>query len=197
MVELEPILWKLNPESNQRSSTSVSNGRGQCPSGAKSIRCWTLPTVKFIHFFGNKSLRKLLQRTRTQFIQPYRSKNVLIEGVSVVNSPMWIVHPVLCENVIVRNVNLTRFAYDLSPIHSFCLFQKKLCFSLGPNNDGVDPESCTDVWITGVLFFSGDDDIAIKSGRNADGRRLNVPSQNLVIQNCTMADGHGGITIGR
>lgn len=124
MVELEPILWKLNPESNQRSSNSVSNGRGQCPSGAKSIRCWTLPTVKFVHFFGNKSLRKLLQRTRTQFIQPYRSKNVLIEGVTVVNSPMWIVHPVLCENVIVRNVNLTRFAYDLSPIHSFCLFQK-------------------------------------------------------------------------
>ncbi|XP_037041976.1 probable polygalacturonase [Bradysia coprophila] len=112
---------------------------------------------------------------RAQFIQPYRSKNVLIEGVTVVNSPMWIIHPVLCENVIIRNINLT---------------------SLGPNNDGIDPESCTDVWITGVLFNSGDDDIAIKSGRNADGRRINVPSQNFVIQNCTMLDGHGGITLG-
>lgn len=69
-------------------------------------------------------------------------------------------------------------------------------FSLGPNNDGIDPESCKDVWITGVVFNSGDDDIAIKSGRNADGRRINVPSQNFVIQNCTMNDGHGGITIG-
>lgn len=71
------------------------------------------------------------------------------------------------------------------------------CFcSLGPNSDGVDPESCKDVWINGVYFNSGDDDIAIKSGRNADGRRINIPSENIVIQNCTMADGHGGITLG-
>lgn len=80
---------------------------------------------------------------RPQFIQPYRSKNVLIEGVTVTNSPMWIIHPVLCDNVIVRNINIS---------------------SLGPNSDGVDPESCKDVWIKGVLFNSGDDDIAIKSG---------------------------------
>lgn len=53
-----------------------------------------------------------------------------------------------------------------------------------------DPESCKDVWITGVLFNSGDDDIAIKAGRNTDGRRINVPSENYVIQNCTMADGY-------
>jgi len=112
---------------------------------------------------------------RPQFIQPYRSKNVLIEGVTILNSPMWIVHPVLCENVIIRNINIT---------------------SLGPNSDGVDPESCKDVLITGVYFNSGDDDIAIKSGRNEDGRRINVPSENIVIQNCTMADGHGGITLG-
>lgn len=50
--------------------------------------------------------------------------------------------------------------------------------------------------ISGVYFNSGDDDIAIKSGRNEDGRRINVPSENIVIQNCTMADGHGGITLG-
>lgn len=75
---------------------------------------------------------------RPQFIQPYRSKNVLIEGVTILNSPMWIVHPVLCENVIIRNINIT---------------------SLGPNSDGVDPESCKDVWINGVYFASGDDDI--------------------------------------
>lgn len=67
---------------------------------------------------------------------------------------------------------------------------------MGPNSDGVDPESCKDVLISGVYFNSGDDDIAIKSGRNEDGRRINVPSENIVIQNCTMADGHGGITLG-
>ncbi len=67
---------------------------------------------------------------------------------------------------------------------------------MGPNSDGVDPESCKDVLISGVYFASGDDDIAIKSGRNEDGRVIGVPSENIVIQNCTMVDGHGGITLG-
>jgi len=112
---------------------------------------------------------------RPQFIQPYRTKNVLIEGVTITNSPMWIVHPVLCENVIIRNINIS---------------------SLGPNSDGVDPESCKDVWIKNVTFNNGDDDIAIKSGRNADGRRVGIPSENIVIQDCNMANGHGGLTLG-
>ncbi|OXA54953.1 putative polygalacturonase, partial [Folsomia candida] len=112
---------------------------------------------------------------RPQFIQPYRSKNVLIQGITITNSPMWIVHPVLCDNVVVRDVNIT---------------------SLGPNSDGVDPESCKDVWIYNVTFNNGDDDIAIKSGRNADGRRVNVSSENIVIQDCSMEEGHGGVTLG-
>lgn len=69
-------------------------------------------------------------------------------------------------------------------------------FSLGPNSDGVDPESCKDILIEGVHFNSGDDDIAIKSGRNADGRRLGRPTENIIIRNCSMVDGHGGITLG-
>lgn len=112
---------------------------------------------------------------RPQFIQPYRCKNVLIEGVTIKNSPMWEIHPVLCTNVTVLNVRISTH---------------------GPNNDGCDPESCTDVLIKGCYFDTGDDCIAIKSGRNADGRRLNAPSQNIVIQSCQMRDGHGGITIG-
>src|SRR5579859_249700 len=112
---------------------------------------------------------------RPQFIQPYRCQNVLIEGVTLKNSPMWQVHPVLCRNVTVRGLTIT---------------------SLGPNNDGCDPESCTDVLIKDCVFDTGDDCIAIKSGRNADGRRLSAPSQNIVIQDCTMKAGHGGVTIG-
>ena len=112
---------------------------------------------------------------RPQFIQPYKCKNVLIEGVKIVDSPMWEVHPVLCENVIVRNVHIS---------------------SHGPNNDGCDPESCKDVLIDGCFFDTGDDCIAIKSGRNNDGRRLNTPTENVIIRNCTMKDGHGGITVG-
>ncbi len=112
---------------------------------------------------------------RPNFIQPYRCTNVLIEGVTVINSPMWEIHPVLCTNVTVRGVTVR---------------------SHGPNNDGCDPESCTDVLIQDCTFDTGDDCIAIKSGRNADGRRINLPSQNIVIRGCTMKDGHGGVVIG-
>jgi polygalacturonase len=112
---------------------------------------------------------------RPQFIQPYRCQNVLIEGVTIINSPMWEIHPVLCTNVTVRNVKIN---------------------SHGPNNDGCDPESCTDVLIDNCVFDTGDDCIAIKSGRNADGRRLHAPTTNVIVRGCQMKDGHGGITIG-
>ncbi len=112
---------------------------------------------------------------RPNFIQPYRCRNVLVEGVTIVNSPMWEIHPVLCTNVTVRGVKIN---------------------SHGPNNDGCDPESCRDVLIEDCVFDTGDDCIAIKSGRNNDGRRVGVPSENLVVRNCTMKDGHGGVVIG-
>jgi len=112
---------------------------------------------------------------RPNFIQPYRSRNILIEGVTIVNSPMWEINPVLCHNVTVRNVSVR---------------------SHGPNNDGCDPESCRDVLIDGCTFDTGDDCIALKSGRNNDGRRLNIPIENVIVRNCTMKDGHGGVVIG-
>jgi polygalacturonase len=112
---------------------------------------------------------------RPMFVQPYRCTNVQIEDLNIVNSPMYEMHPVLCKNVTVRNVSVS---------------------SHGPNNDGCDPESSVDVLIDGCTFDTGDDCIAIKSGRNADGRRLHAPSENLIVQNCTMKDGHGGVTMG-
>ena len=112
---------------------------------------------------------------RPNFIQPYRSRNILIENVHIVNSPMWEVHPVLCTNVTVRGVKIR---------------------SHGPNNDGCDPESCRDVLIERCVFDTGDDCIAIKSGRNADGRRVHVPSEYIVVRECEMRDGHGGVTVG-
>lgn len=112
---------------------------------------------------------------RPNFIQPYRCRNVLIEGVRIINSPMWEVHPVLCSNVTVRGVHIDTH---------------------GPNNDGCDPECCRDVLIEDCVFDTGDDCIAIKSGRNADGRRVNVASENLIVRNCQMKDGHGGVVLG-
>ena len=112
---------------------------------------------------------------RPNFIQPYRCQNVLIEGVTIVNSPMWEIHPVLCTNVTVRKVRID---------------------SHGPNNDGCNPESCRDVLIDGCTFDTGDDCIALKSGRNDDGRRVNVPVENVIVRDCQMKDGHGGVVIG-
>jgi polygalacturonase len=68
--------------------------------------------------------------------------------------------------------------------------------SHGPNNDGCNPESCRDVLIENSFFDTGDDCIAIKSGRNTDGRRVNVPSENIVVSDCEMRAGHGGVVIG-
>ncbi|MEO7508746.1 MAG: glycoside hydrolase family 28 protein [Pyrinomonadaceae bacterium] len=112
---------------------------------------------------------------RPSFIEPYRSKNILIEGVKIVRSPMWEVHPVLSSNITVRKLTIETH---------------------GPNNDGCDPESSRDILIEDCIFDTGDDCIAIKSGRDDDGRRVNVPSENIIIRNCTMKDGHGGVVIG-
>lgn len=112
---------------------------------------------------------------RPNFVQPYRCKNVLIEGITLINSPMWVLNPILSTNVTIRNVKV---------------------ISHGPNNDGCDPESSRDVLIENCLFDTGDDCIAIKSGRDHDGRRVNVPSENILVRGCIMKDGHGGVVIG-
>ena len=112
---------------------------------------------------------------RPNFIQFYKCKNILIENVTLKRSPMWEIHPVLCENMTVRKVTIV---------------------SHGPNNDGCNPESCRNVLIKDCYFDTGDDCIAIKSGRNGDGRRIKVPSENIIIQGCRMQDGHGGVVIG-
>ena len=112
---------------------------------------------------------------RPDFIQFQLCRNILIEGIKIRRSPMWEIHPLLSTNITVRSVDIS---------------------SHGANNDGCDPESCSDVLMEKCIFDTGDDCIAIKSGRNADGRRVGVPSQNIIIRHCTMRDGHGGTTIG-
>jgi polygalacturonase len=112
---------------------------------------------------------------RPNFVAPVRCRNVLIEGVRLVNSPMWVLNPVYCTNVTIRHVTVD---------------------TQGPNTDGCDPDSCTDVLIQNCDFSDGDDCIAIKSGRDHDGQRIAIPCQNLVIQNCTFRAGHGGVAIG-
>ncbi|MCW3816424.1 glycoside hydrolase family 28 protein [Micromonospora sp. DR5-3] len=112
---------------------------------------------------------------RSSFIQTYRCTNVLISGVRIVRSPMWEVHPVLSRNVTIEDLHID---------------------TRGPNNDGVDVESSRYVIVRGCTFDVGDDCIAIKSGREADGLRVNVPSEDILIEQCTMNIRYGAITLG-
>ncbi|NPA37248.1 MAG: glycoside hydrolase family 28 protein [Chlorobi bacterium] len=112
---------------------------------------------------------------RPQFIQFNRCKNILLDGVSIRNSPFWTIHLFMSENAVIRNVDVK---------------------ALGHNNDGVDPEMSRNVLIENSSFDQGDDAISVKSGRNRDAWRLNTPSKNIVVRNCTVKRGHQLMAIG-
>lgn len=114
-------------------------------------------------------------RMRPHFIQFNRCQNILVEDVSIENSPFWVLHPYMSENVVIRNVSIKAH---------------------GRNNDGVDPEMSQNVLIENCIFDQGDDAIAVKSGRNQDAWRLNTPSRNIVVRNCTIKNGHQLLAIG-
>ncbi|MBP1677516.1 MAG: beta-xylosidase [Bacteroidetes bacterium] len=112
---------------------------------------------------------------RPSCIQPLGCSRILIEGVTIKNSPFWTIHPVYCDNVVVRGVTID---------------------SHFPNNDGCDPESTSNVLIENCIFRTGDDAVAIKAGRDADGRWVARPSRNIVIRNCLFESECNGLCIG-
>jgi polygalacturonase len=113
---------------------------------------------------------------RPPFIQPLYCKNVLVQGITIVNSPFWTVTPEFCENVTIDAVTIN------NP-HS-------------PNTDGINPSSCKYVHISNCHISVGDDCITIKSGKDLPGRTKAMPAENYTITNCTMLSGHGGVVIG-
>ena len=114
---------------------------------------------------------------RSTFIEPYNCTNVLIQGVTLKNPMFWQLHPTLCTNVIVDGVTT-----DPNTAHS--------------NTDGCDPECSVNVVIRNCTLGAHDDNIAIKSGRDGDGRRVNKPTKNVVIYNCVMNGNWGAVTCG-
>lgn len=112
---------------------------------------------------------------RPQFIQFNRCRNVLIEGVSIRNSPFWTIHLLLCDSVVVRGLDI---------------------YAHGHNNDGIDPEMTRNLLIENCRFDQGDDAIAIKAGSNHDGWRLGTATENIVMRNCTIVQGHQLVAIG-
>ena len=114
---------------------------------------------------------------RSTFVEPYSCDRVLIQGVTLKNPMFWQLHPTLCRWVTVDSVHT-----DPSTAHS--------------NTDGCDPECCDHVVISNCVLGAHDDNIAIKSGRDADGRRINKPTTNVVVFGCTMNGNWGAITCG-
>jgi polygalacturonase len=112
---------------------------------------------------------------RPHFIQFNRCRHVLIEDIHIVDSPFWTVHMYLCRDVVARRVDIRAH---------------------GHNNDGIDPEMTQSMLIEDVAFDQGDDAVSVKSGREFDAWRINVPARNIVMRNCRMKNGHQLMAIG-
>lgn len=112
---------------------------------------------------------------RPSFLQLINCQQVLIEGITLIDGPQWTIHPVYCQDVVIRNVH----------VHT-----------TGPNTDGLNPDSCKNVVIEDSDFFTGDDCIAINSGLNEDGWRVGKSCENIEIRRCRMTGGHGGVVVG-
>ncbi len=120
------------------------------------------------------AVRSYLRPVMVALIQ---CKNVLLDGPTFQNSPAWNIHPLMCENVIVRNINVGNPWYS-------------------SNGDGLDLESCRNAIVTKCRFDVGDDAICMKSGKDEYGRRRGMPTENVVITDCTVYHGHGGFVVG-
>ena len=119
-------------------------------------------------------IKDFLRPVMVSFIE---CKNVLLEGVLFENSPSWNIHPLMCENVVIDKVFVRNPGYS-------------------QNGDGVDLESCVNSIIVNSTFDVGDDAICIKSGKDEDGRKRNRPTENVIIDNCKVFQGHGGFVVG-
>jgi polygalacturonase len=112
---------------------------------------------------------------RPYFVQLINCRNILFDGPTFINGPMWTISPVYCDNALFTDIKIR---------------------TNGPNTDGINPESSKNIIIENCLFETGDDCIAINSGMNEDGWRVCRQCENIVIRNCTMRGGHACVAIG-
>lgn len=130
-----------------------------------------------VKYMSAEQLEKYKIFLRPVMVSLRRCTNVLLEDCMFQNSPAWNIHPLLCNNVIVKNITAKNASY-------------------AQNGDGIDVDSCQDVVIVGSTFDVGDDGICIKSGRDEDGRARGVPSKGIIVHGCTVLRGHGGFVVG-
>jgi polygalacturonase len=127
------------------------------------------------NWWQNPKVMRTAFRPRLFFLS--HSRNVTVQGLTFRNSPSWTIHPYFSNELAFYNLSVE------NPFDS-------------PNTDGLDPESCKNVTIEGVRFSLGDDCIAVKSGKIYMGRKYKTPSENILIRQCLMENGHGAVTIG-
>jgi polygalacturonase len=174
-----PLIYARDCENIAVTGEGTFDGQGQVWWHWKKLQQAAAKTLYDAEFDGVPAEARVYgteeAALRPQFLQPINCRNVLIEGVTFLNGPMWTVHPVYCENVVVRNIAVQ---------------------TRGPNTDGLNPDSCRNVVAEDCSFYTGDDCIAINSGMNEDGWRVGRPCENIVIRNCHMSEGHGAVAIG-
>ncbi|MGD8519345.1 MAG: glycoside hydrolase family 28 protein, partial [Anaerolineae bacterium] len=174
-----PLIYARDCENLAVSGGGTLDGQGRAWWHWKELQQAAAKTLYHAQFRGVPVQERVFgseqAALRPQFLQTVRCRNVLVEGVTFVDGPMWTVHPVYCDKVLVRDITVT---------------------SEGPNTDGLNPDSCRNVLVEGCTFHTGDDCIAINSGMNEDGWRVNEPCENIVVRRCTMSEGHGAVAIG-
>jgi polygalacturonase len=174
-----PLIYAIDAQNIAVTGEGIFDGQGQAWWHWKQLQHPAAKELYHAQFNGVAVEARIFgtpaAALRPQFLQAIRCRKVLFEGVTFLNGPMWTMHPVYCQDVIVRNVTVK---------------------TNGPNGDGFNPDSCRNVLVEGCSFHTSDDCIAINSGMNEDGWRVAIPCENIQIRGCTMREGHGAISIG-
>ena len=176
-------LYNYSPLIYARDCTNIAvTGRGKLNGNAKAWWDWQSRETKAGFEMGAKGVPpeqrvfgKPEDAIRPSFLSFMSCTNVLLADFTIGSGPNWTIHPIYCQNLTLRGVNV---------------------MTDGPNNDGVDPDSCRDVLIENCTFATGDDCVVLKSGYNEDGWRVGRPTENVIMRHCSSKHGHGGLVIG-
>jgi len=176
-------LYNYSPLIYARDCTNIAvTGKGKLNGNAKAWWDWKSRETRAGFEMGARAVpvAKRVFGTpeaaiRPSFLSFVGCTNILLEDFTIGSGPNWTIHPIYCENVTIRGVKV---------------------ITDGPNNDGIDPDSCRDVLIENCVFDTGDDCVVLKSGYNEDGWRVGRPTENVVMRHCSSKRGHGGLVIG-
>lgn len=167
------------------------SGRGTPPAGIDPAVAKAAWLSLYQRIEAGEKLSAADFKVAAEFLRPsliglYNCKNILVEGVTFFKSPMWMLHPVYSDDIVIRGVRFISADPDHQPSRE----------GTGPNGDGIDVDSCRNVRISDCFFSTSDDCIVIKSGRDNDGLRTDRPTEYVTITNCVMYEGHGAVVIG-